>query len=227
MKKYGLPLSVYLARHTTYKSPRKLTPEEELQGISKPLSQFERALGELAVQVIHAYSPQAKGRVERLFGTFQDRLIKEMRLKSVKTKAEANKFLGTYLPVFNRKYGVVAADLSDVHRKPSADLDIDSILCIRTERLLKKDNTVALNGKLYLIDNKCTTKKVMFEQRLNGSLHILNNRVRLTYKVIAARPKISEKKTVHSRKSTAPAKDHPWRQSINPKGLPKKKIIPD
>ena len=74
VRKYGLPLSVYLDRHTTYKSPRKLTPEEELAGIAEPMSEFERALKELGVEVIHAHSPQAKGRIERLFGVLQDRL---------------------------------------------------------------------------------------------------------------------------------------------------------
>ena len=69
VRRYGLPMSVYLDKHTTYKSPRKLTVEEELAGVSEPLSQFERALDELRVEVIHAHSPQAKGRVERLFGT--------------------------------------------------------------------------------------------------------------------------------------------------------------
>jgi len=65
----------------------------------KPLSQFERALGELGVRVIHAYSPQAKGRVERLFGVLQDRLVKEMRLREIKSADEANEFLKGYFPV--------------------------------------------------------------------------------------------------------------------------------
>ena len=94
VRRYGLPMSVYLDKHTTYKSPRKLTVEEELSGVCKPLSQFERALGELGVEVIHAHSPQAKGRIERLFGTLQDRLVKEMRLRGIKTREEANAFLG-------------------------------------------------------------------------------------------------------------------------------------
>jgi len=89
VRRYGLPQSVYLDRHTTYKSTAKPTLEDELGG-RKAMSQFERALEELGVKVIHANSPQAKGRIERLFGTFQDRLIKEMRLKDIKTKEQAN-----------------------------------------------------------------------------------------------------------------------------------------
>lgn len=109
VRKYGLPLSVYLDRHTTYKSPRKLTPEEELEGIAEPMSEFERALKELGVEVIHAHSPQAKGRIERLFGVLQDRLIKEMRLRGVKTKDEANEFLEEYLPGYNQRFNLSPA----------------------------------------------------------------------------------------------------------------------
>src|SRR3989338_8208657 len=83
--KYGIPMSVYLDRHSTYKSTGKPTIEDELAN-KMPKSQFERALEELGVRVIHAYSPQAKGRIERLFKTLQDRLVKEMRLKGINTK---------------------------------------------------------------------------------------------------------------------------------------------
>ena len=95
--KYGIPLSLYLDKHTTYKSTKKLTIEDELNN-REALSQFERALGELSVEVIHANSPQAKGRIERLFNTFQDRLIKELRLAKAKTINEANKVLERFLP---------------------------------------------------------------------------------------------------------------------------------
>lgn len=226
MRKYGLPQSVYLDRHSTYKSTRKLTPEEELEGIRKPLSQFERALGELGVEVIHAYSPQAKGRVERLFGTLQDRLIKEMRLKGLKTKEEANKFLRTYIPLFNRKYGVVAADLTDVHRKSSADLDINSILCIQTERSVKKDSTVTLDGKLYLIEDSCAAKKILFENHLDGSLHIVSNGMHLKYKEITERPKKEQKKIVRRKKPTPPSKDHPWKKKVDRSNIPKRRFNP-
>lgn len=90
-------MSVYLDRHTTYKSNKKLSEREELEGV-EPMSQFERALKELGVDVIHAYSPQAKGRVERLFGVLQDRLIKEMRLRGMTTAEEANDFLTRIFP---------------------------------------------------------------------------------------------------------------------------------
>jgi transposase len=101
IRKRGLPLQVYLDGHSTYKSTAKPTIEEQLEGV-EPLSEFERALKELGVEVSHAHSPQAKGRIERLFRTFQDRVIKEMRLRGIKTIEEGNKFLEAYLPIYNK-----------------------------------------------------------------------------------------------------------------------------
>lgn len=225
IKKYGIPLSVYLDRHSTYKSSRKLTPEEELEGIDKPLSQFERALGELGVTVIHAYSPQAKGRVERLFGTLQDRLVKEMRLQGIKTKEEANMFLGKYLPVFNRKYGVEPLIAANVHMPKPKSSDLNSALCIKTERTVKKDNTVALDGKLYLIEDKIMSIKVIFEEHLNGSLSIMCGDKRLKHKVIKAQPKKLQRKALKRGTANTPSLDHPWRKMFNLKGRMKGKTV--
>lgn len=115
IRRYGLPQSVYLDRHSTYKATAKQTIEEELNDI-QAMSHFEKSLATLGVEVIHAYSPQAKGRVERLFGTFQDRVVKEMRLAGVTNIAEGNAFLDSYLPEFNRKYAKEAAQEADFHR---------------------------------------------------------------------------------------------------------------
>src|SRR5574337_529375 len=95
-QRHGIPLRVYVDQHSTYKSPGNPTLDEQLQGRG-PQSQFERALAELGVQVLHAHSPQAKGRIERLFGTFQDRLIKELRLAGIATLPAANR-METRLP---------------------------------------------------------------------------------------------------------------------------------
>jgi hypothetical protein len=148
VRKYGLPLSIYLDRHSTYKSTKKPTEWEEFEKI-EPLSQFERALETLGVEVIHAYSPQAKGRVERLFGVLQDRLIKEMRLRGIKTKESANEFLKEYLPKFNRRFRVCPANDTDVHVRVPKYFNLDKYLCIKTERTVRKDNTITHNGKLY------------------------------------------------------------------------------
>ena len=115
IQKNGLPMSVYLDRHTTYKSTAKASIEEVLNE-EVPLSEFERALKELEVKVIHATSPQAKGRVERLFRTLQDRLVKEMRLRGIRTIQEGNGFLKQYLPVYNRRFSVAPREEDDLHR---------------------------------------------------------------------------------------------------------------
>jgi hypothetical protein len=189
VRKYGLPLRAYFDRHTTYKSNRKLTVEEELDGFSQPMSQFERALDELGVKVIHAHSPQAKGRIERLFGVLQDRLVKEMRLRGIKTREEANAFLREYLPTYNRRFRVVPANKTDVHIKPERQFNLDRYLCVKTNRTVRNDNTVAHNKKLYQIKEKVIYRKVIVEERLNGSIHISRGGVSLKYREITQRPK--------------------------------------
>jgi hypothetical protein len=93
VQRYGIPCSVYLDKPTTYRSPQTPTVEEQLQGREQSQSQFQRALSELGVEVIHAHSPAAKGRIERLFQTLQDRLVKELRLAKASTLSEANQVL--------------------------------------------------------------------------------------------------------------------------------------
>lgn len=157
IKQYGIPLAVYTDKHTTYKSPAQPTVDEQLAG-EQPLSQFERSLAELGVELIHAHSPQAKGRIERLFSTFQDRLIKELRLAGIATRSAANRFLDTYLPTYNQHFAVQPAQPADLHRPRLPRGHLDRILCIKTTRVLRRDWTVAHNGHLYQIhDNVRTT----------------------------------------------------------------------
>ena len=161
--KYGLPMSVYLDKHTTYKSWVRRDDFQE----TEPMSQFGRALQELGVRKLHAHSPQAKGRIERLFNTFQDRLVKEMRLRGVSTIDEANTFLASYLPVYNQRFCVTPKKEENLHRKVSVDLD--TVLCIKTERTLKNDHTIQYDGKLYQIDGRIRAKRVMVEELIDGS----------------------------------------------------------
>lgn len=212
----GLPQSIYADKHSTYKSQRKLTIEEELEGVEEPLSQFERALYELGVEMIHAHSPQAKGRIERLFATFQDRVIKEMRLKGIETKEEANEFLKSYLPEYNKRFSKHPANETDVHVRPPKNLDLSNYLCIKTERAVRKDNTISHESKLYQIEERVNTKKVVVEEHIDGTLHITNKGLLLRYKEIEERPKKEKKeKTMKPRKQYIPPKDHPWRKYQN------------
>lgn len=214
VRRCGFPQSVYLDRHTTYKSPRRLTAEEELEGVTEPLSEFERALKELGVKLIHANSPQAKGRVERLFKTLQDRLVKEMRLKGIKTKDEANRFLEKgYIEGHNRRFSVLPVKEGDLHRSLLEGFDLDGVLCIKTKRTLRNDWTVAHNKKLYQVIAPVNTKKVVVEERLNGKLFLTYNGQALGYKEITTRPmKEKPSKPFKIRKKYIPPKDHPWRR---------------
>jgi len=213
VRKNGLPVSVYFDRHTTYRSPRRLTAEEELAGVVQPLSEFERALTELGVRVIHAYSPQAKGRIERLFGTFQDRLVKEMRLGGISTKDEANAFLRKYLPVYNRRFSVVPANPTDVHRRLGKGFNLDRYLCLKADRTVRNDNTIAYKGDLYQLKEKPLSRKVTVEERLNGSLFIRCGERLLTYRKITERPQkvAAVEKPRRPRKPSRPGKNHPWK----------------
>jgi transposase len=173
IRQYGIPGSVYLDKHTTYKSPAKPTIEEELNG-TEPLSEFGRALTELGVRLIHAHSPQAKGRVERLFKTFQDRVVKEMRLKGVSTIEEANSFLETYLPEYNARFAVAPYQQEDLHRPLHKGINLNRILCIRTERTVRNDDTIVHNRRLYQLEEALKGKKVLgFISRICGKLAVL------------------------------------------------------
>lgn len=215
IKKNGIPASIYLDKHTTYKSTRKRTIEEELNDI-EPMSQFARAMDELGVHVIYANSPQAKGRIERLFNTFQDRLAKEMRLRNISTIKEANKFLRHYLPAYTRRFAVKPANGADLHRAIPEGLNLDKILCIRTPRTLRNDHTVAHNGKLYQVEDNLNIRGVSVEERINGRMLITYNDKHLTFKEITARPERVVKKPVIkrpvARKKSKPPADHPWRK---------------
>jgi hypothetical protein len=182
-----------------------------------PKSQFERALEELGVRVIHATSPQAKGRIERLFKTLQDRLVKEMRLKGIKTKEEANEFLKHYLRLHNERFSFKPAKEGDLHRCIPKDIDIDKILCIKTKRTLRNDFTIAHDGNLYQITERVHGKEVIVEERIDGSLLITYDNRTLKFQEIASRPvreKVIEPKAVKAKTKTVciPPKDHPWKK---------------
>lgn len=220
ISKYGIPQSVYLDKHTTYKSNAKPSIEDELNN-RKPLSQFERALKELGIKVIHANSPQAKGRIERLFETLQDRLVREMRLRDIKTIKGGNRFLDDYLPVHNRRFGIKPAKQVNLHRAIPQGLDLDKVLCIKTTRTLRKDWTIGHNKKLYQVIDHINTKKVVVQERTDGSMSISYNSKNLKYKEITQRP-VKEKSKILPKKLDAfkikkkwiPPMDHPWKKPL-------------
>jgi hypothetical protein len=217
IRQYGIPLALYADKHTTYHSPAPPTVEEQLAG-AKPTSQFGRALGELGVELIAAHSPQAKGRVERLFKTVQDRLVKELRLAGIATIEAANRFLGEWLPSYNRRFTVQPAQAADLHRPRPAHRELDRRLCLKTTRRLRNDFTIAHQGRLYQIRETIRTPHVLVEERVDGTMRITHQGRPLGFHVITARPvKAAAVTPIHPlRRPVTPRPDHPWRRRLRP-----------
>lgn len=145
IKRYGRPLAFYHDRHEIFPKRQAVKEtdslEEQLAGRQAP-SQFGRLLEELEITSIAARSPQAKGRVERLFGTLQDRLVLELRLAGASTREQANVLLEDYLPRFNAQFAVPAAGEGTAYRPLSPGLKLDDLMCFKYERVVAADNTV-------------------------------------------------------------------------------------
>ena len=217
IRQYGIPLAIYADKHTTYQSPAPPTVDDQLAGV-KPTSQFGRALGELGVELIPAHSPQAKGRVERLFKTVQDRLVKELRLAGVSTVEAANRFLEGYLPIYNRRFAVLPAQAADLHRPRPAHRELDRMLCLKTIRCLRKDFTIAYQGGLYQIHETIRAPHVLVEEHVDGTMRITHQGRPLGFHAITSRPvKIAAVTPVHPpRRPVTPRPDHPWRRRLRP-----------
>lgn len=216
VKRYGLPCSIYLDKHTTYRSSQTPNVEEQLQGLGQSQSQFQRAMSELGVEVIHAHSPAAKGRVERLFQTLQDRLVKELRLAGAATLEEANQVLERYLPVYNQRFRVLAAEPADLHRRVPAGLDLNQVLCLKTQRRLNADSTVQHEGRVYLVEDRIKAQTVTVLQHLDGSIQLYGHNRSLSYRSLPSRPAKTQPAVKRSLARTTrhrPATEHPWRGS--------------
>lgn len=216
VKKYGIPMSIYFDRHNTYKSPSEPSIEDEINGM-EPLSEFGRALTELGVKLIHAYSPQAKGRIERQFGTLQDRLVKELRLQGIGNIEEANTYLEkSYWTYYNKKFMVKALHKEDLHQAVPKGLNLDKILCIRTDHPVRNDTTIVHDKKLYQLQGEFPKKaKVRVEERVNGSMLVIYQEERIKYKKIEVRPeKVHQEKRKKRRIATyIPPTDSQYRKS--------------
>jgi hypothetical protein len=218
VRRYGLPQSLYADRHMTYRSPGKRTIADELAGRPRPQSQFERAVTELGVTLIPAYSPQAKGRVERLFRTFQDRVIKEMRLAQVTTREAANHFLVGYLPQYNRRFSRLPQSPVNLHRPAPPQTILRRVLAMRAIHPLRHDNTVRHATKLYLLDERWPAQRpttLQVEERLDGKLYLLDGVRVLRYHEVQERPlalPAARQRPTGSQRRRTPAPDHPWRR---------------
>jgi transposase len=184
IQKYGRPLALYTDRHGIFEAHKKGQPDYAGE------TQFSRALTELGIGLIKARSPQAKGRVERSFGTAQDRWVKEMRLAKVKTIVAANALLEKLLPEHNRRFGVAPAQRADAHRAVGKAHHLAAILSVQEERVVSNDYTIRFENRLYQLDRPIYPGerggKVTIEMRLEGAMAIRFGSRYLNYHEIIA-----------------------------------------
>ncbi len=135
IRRRGIPLALYVDRHAVFKH----TPSPET---ATGPTQFSRAMDELGIQLIFALSPQAKGRVERAAGTFQDRLVSELRLAGAASIDDANRVLEDFLPRFNSRFKVPAQELEVAYRSVDEGMCLEKTLCFKYRRRVARDNTV-------------------------------------------------------------------------------------
>jgi transposase len=173
----GVPLALYADRHGIFVKTRKQEPslEEQLSG-QRQLTQMGRLLGELQVELILARSPQAKGRIERLWGTFQDRLSSELRLQGAATLKEANAVLAKHLERHNRQFAVTALDPEPAWRPHPRDLD--ALFCFKFHRVVALDHTVRFAGQVIDIPrpgpSSLARARVEVQQRFDGPLRVFH-----------------------------------------------------
>lgn len=175
--KEGLPVSLYSDRHSIFFVHREPTIIEQLRN-QKPNTQFGRAMTELGIECIPAYSAPAKGRIERVFGVYQDRLVVTLRLAGAKTEEEANRVLADFLPPYNKRFTVPARSTVSAFRKAPPKRQLDRILCLKETRTVNKDNTISFEGLILQIPQKERWKSFARErvevfQLRDGSLEIM------------------------------------------------------
>ena len=215
----GLPVAIYLDKFSTYKVNHKNAVDN-----AEMLTQFERSMGELGVKVICANSPEAKGRIERLFGTLQDRLVKEMRLRNIKSREEANRYLEKeYLNDHNVRFSVAPKQEGDAHRPLTDEMrkGLSSIFSIQSKRRVNNDYTIQFKSRWFQLSatQDTTVYKrdiVTIEEWLDGSLRVRLRDTYLAYTELPERPKrVKMKVTALTREKPrwTPPVDHPWRKA--------------
>jgi hypothetical protein len=221
VKTHGKPVSIYLDKFGTYKVNHKNAEHD-----AEFVTQFQKALrDELGVDVIFAHSPQAKGRVERMNKTFQDRLVKEMRLANINTIAEANEFLKSkFVPEFKKKFCVEAKKSGDLHSKLTSQEkeNLNNIFSRKTERTVRNDYVVQFKNKYYQlleVQKKATVFRndsVIVEEHLDDSIQICKNGKHLNFEELKEKPKkeinVKLVAITKNKSSYIPPIEHPWRR---------------
>lgn len=220
---YGCPAALYSDRHGIF---RKHDPEDDTP------TQFQRALRALGIEGIQAMTPQAKGRVERVFQTLQDRLVKAMRLSGIKDMAEANAFLSDYLPKHNQRFAVAPTNDESAHQPyEGSAIELSRICAIHHTRKLSKDLILSFNKQRYVLQTSGAPRyalrgrEVTVVSYADGRIEIMHNNELLPFKVFDA-PKPAfppvDEKTINARvddilktrwsEKSRPAPKHPWRR---------------
>jgi transposase len=218
----GKPQNIYLDRYSTYKINHQNAADNH-----EIMTQFQRMMKTLDITLITAHSPEAKGRIERLFGTLQDRLVKELRLAGISMIPEANIFLrDVFIPKFNAQFGVVAAQEGDMHRllTEAEKENLDAIFSIQKTRRVRNDFTIQFENQWFQLEKAqpwtvLRNDAVVIEQWLAGTLHVRLRGKYLAFKILPSRPeKTSERITalVPRKDPWKPAPDHPWKKPFKP-----------
>ncbi|MCX6569509.1 MAG: ISNCY family transposase [Candidatus Aminicenantes bacterium] len=215
IRRYGLPQSLYVDKHSTYKTVRHPSEDELLRG-EEASTQFERATEELGIKIIHAHSPQAKGRIERAFATLQDRLVKELRLASVSTLGDANRFLESYLPRYNAQFEREPREPKDLHRLLPKTIKLGEIFCLKTVRTILDGYIIRWKGKRFVIEEP--TRRMLGRPAtvmlpFDGRMVIRYEGRDLGYREIPERPKRIPAVPVVRPKPPKyiPPPTHPWK----------------
>ncbi len=224
LRRYGRPVALYTDRHGLFEVHEKGQPPADPDAVT----QFGRALAALDIGSIRAHSPQAKGRVERSFGTAQDRWVKELRLAKARTCERANEVLTGLLPGHNRRFAVAPRVTTDGHRELGREYDLGSILSLQAERVVSNDHVVRWGNRHYQLLPPARPGlrggRVVIEQRRDGSVVMRFGSHRLRYREIPAEK--SEEAGEGRERETAkgprrppsgsgprkPSADHPWRR---------------
>ena len=227
VRQHGLPGSVCVDRDSIYRCEGKPGIAEQLAGKER-LTQFGRAMEQLDVELILANSPQAKGRVERMNGVLQDRLVKALRLAKINDLESANRFLEqTYSKECNRRFARPAASPLDVHG--GVPRNLDEILSWEEERVVQKDWTVACEGKWYQLDRQhealsLAGRKVVVRTRRDGRVQLAYRGQKLKWRELPDRPaRVKPSRAIQAvRVVRPPAANHPWRRPLLRGGMAKR-----
>lgn len=203
---YGIPNLFYVDYGSVF-SVNTNNPDRE------KITQYERMMKELGVKMIHARSPQAKGRVERSNKTHQDRLVKELRLRNISNIDEANVFLHEdYMERHNLKFAKAPADSTNVHRS-AKNINLDTIMCVKEERILNNDFTIVFNKRIFQLEEEQRTiirpkNHITVNAHMNGAITLSIRKTELNFKELSIRPQTSIKeKELKEHKPYKPSKN--------------------